>query len=561
MKKILVLILITCVSAFIFAENIEALISLDSSLYSQIENLYEIEGQVMPLSLYPWTKAEAKGFLDSLETNTPLGSYLKGKILDDLNLKDNIYVGAGIAANTEMLFHTNSNNLNNSKDYIANLNKPILDLIFDFGYKENFSFLVDFSGGLVSSKAQKINSITSSELRYNKMFATNILFLSEGTFDLNMPNRSYVLLNYSPVRFILGRDKLKLGNGLMGNMVLGNQAPYHDYFSLSFVSKNFSYQMLVSVFAHSNNLNTTDDRSPLLNANRLFTNHRFEGHFFNNKLMVALNDALMYQSENGYLDFRVFLPMQFMHNFYIAGNSNSFLSLEIEYAISKNILLYAQIGVDDLAVPGEPQAGDKNASVDGYGFQLGMKLSIPYTSDSFFSGAIEGVYTSPFMYHRAFGGEYESDTSKLLKDLYFTYTIRQSIGGIVVKLSDYLSYPFGSDAIAALCKFGYSKVNKFDLTGYLFYMVHGVIRADSLTNYYGAGENKTYTPSTQNPFDPSNSGVVEHSFIIGFNSSFAILKNLDLTAGTSFETVWNKGNVKQPALSGFALHFGLSYKL
>ena len=317
MKKIFVLYLTVVALSSGLSANLDALISLDSILYDQIESLYEIEGHTMPLSFYPWTKAEAMDFLETLETNTPLGRNLKTKLLASLTLKDSVYVGGNIAINTEILFHTNSTNFNSSKFFIADLNKPLLNLIFNFGYNENFAFLVDFSGGLVSSKALKIDSTESTEIRYNKKYGTNIPFLSEGAFDLNMPFRSYVLLNYAPVRFIIGRDKLKLGNGVMGNMVLGNNAPYHDYFSLSFISKNFSYQMITSFFTHSENFNATDDRIPLRNSNRIFTNHRFEAHFFDNKLMLALNDALMYQSEDGYLDFRIFLPMQFMHNFYI----------------------------------------------------------------------------------------------------------------------------------------------------------------------------------------------------------------------------------------------------
>ena len=84
-----------------------------------------------------------------------------------------------------------------------------------------------------------------------------------------------------------------------------------------------------------------------LNGLRFFLGHRFEFTLIKGKLQIVLNDSLMYQSENNYLDLRLLNPLFFLHNGFMAGNSNSLASLEVEYSPVRYLSLYGQFALDD----------------------------------------------------------------------------------------------------------------------------------------------------------------------------------------------------------------------
>ena len=282
---------------------------------------------------------------------------------------------------------------------------------------------------------------------------------------------------------------------------------------------------------------------------RFFLGHRFEFSFWEGRITAAINESIMYQSKDGYFDWRVLNPLMFLHDLYMAGNANSLATFELEYAPINNLSIYAQAAIDDLAV-GELKPGEKGASVDGWGVMAGLRFTLPHEDGNYFYGNVEFVYTSPFIYHRALDGE--------SNDLYYVSSIRY-VAGNVSFITRYLSYRFGSDAIAALFRFGYEDIDLFRVEANVFFMAHGVIDMYSKTNYFDENSGSLQnTPSTSNPFDKSENGVPEYTFAFGGEGQIDITSYLSLDTSAYLVTVWNKDNVTSPATLDFQFSLGLS---
>lgn len=537
--------------------------SLEHPIYDLVDNLYLAEGKSLPLGSRPWTETDVEHLLSWIDVETEEGIKLKQHIESYIKTSDKDFSWKFGAAFTPSLYvHSNPTDFATADDSFYDidiLNRTIGDISFEMEYKEYIAAFLDFSLGF--SFADVTNGVENNtgDVRYNKYIGTNIPFVSDGSVSLNFPDRTYLALGFDAFRFVVARDKVSWGNGVMGNMMLGNTLPYHDYISLTFTgSRNFSYQMLVSFFSHSiNQLQNIDDsnmnlpsmdRYPLKGL-RFFLGHRFEFSFFEGKLTLALNESIMYQSKEGYLDPRVLNPLMFLHNLYIAGNSNSLASFEIEYAPINNLSIYLQGAIDDLAV-GEAKPGEKGASADGWGIMGGLRFNLPQKSGNYFYGNFELVYTSPFIYHRALDGE--------SWDLYYVSSNRYMSGGVKF-ITKYLSFPFGSDAIAGLLRFGYNDIDLFKAEANIFFMTHGIIDKFSKTDYFSESSGKPQnTPSTENPFDNTEKGVPAYTLAIGGEGSINATSYLTIDAGAYFITVWNKDNVARKTAFDFQLSMGLS---
>ncbi len=530
------------------------LFDLDHPVYETMEALYLIEGKAAPLGSKPWSETDVRHLLEAVQPQSGTGRVLKEKIAGYLNESEGFTPFFSASFTPVFSVHVNNAYSSSFHSYDRDLlNEPFSSVVLGLEHGDNIAALMDFSLGFDFADAnqygytERLDQYTS---RYSDIFGSNIPYISDGRLSMNFPDRAYVSLGWDAMRFTIGRGRVSWGNGVLGNMIIGDTLPYHDYLSLSYTgSQNFSYQMLMSFFSHSANLQGRGDREPQTGL-RFFLGHRFEMRFFDSRLMLTLNESIMYQSEEGYLDPRALNPLIFMHNFFIAGNANSLASLEVEYAPIRNLSIYLQFAVDDLAMPNEPQPGkDKGASSDGWGLMAGLRFTIPMENGDYLFGNAEAVYTSPFMYHRALDG--------VSRDLYYVSSNRYVVGNTVTAIARYLSFPFGSDAIAAIFRFGYDDIDLFRLAGNIFFMAHGVIDEKSVTDYYGEGKHLyPITPSTQNPFNPNESGVPEYSFSIGADGTVRIAPFFSVDAGLYATFTWNMDNVDSPCQADLRLSLG-----
>lgn len=573
MKKLTtVLLLLLTVLSGISSANL-LMIEMDSPIYDQIEDLYILEGKASPMGAKPWSEIDVQHLLDRITPVTEMGKNLKAMIQGSLSESyDEASFEFSASLSPQILVHTNNSEFTDSSDIWSSdrLDTSLVNLGLGFSYSENLALFMNVSLGTDIPDIEYIKETeTDKKIQHDSYastllpntFTSNIPFLP-GRFDImNFPNRAYFAAGYDAFRVYAGKDRMEWGNGIMGNMLLGDTLPYHNMFSLTFTgSAWFHYQMLIDFYTPFSNFIGEEGRydRTTLNGIRFLLGHRFEFSLFSGKLVFALTDSIMYASENMYIDPQILNPMTFLHNGFIAGHSNSFAALEAEYAPINNLSIYTQIGVDDLAVPGEPAPPEEGSTANGIGVLAGLRYRIP-SGEGYFHGNAEAVYTSPFMYHRATGtgeaGGY---------DFYFVSSLRYRAGGGVAGIFRYLSFPFGSDAIAGLINFGYKKPGVFDITANLFAMAHGVIDKFSVTSWYGSkntmGDGGVYhTPSTVNPFDSTEKGAIEYTISVGADAVYSPLSYLDINTGLYFISKINSDNVA--GLTAFDMQFSLGLKI
>lgn len=526
-------ILFACIMQLSYAGNGMTIIPLSSPIYDYVENLYILEGHAAPQGSKPWTEADARQQLSRIEPKSETSKYLIEQIetmlSDETDRQAHMEVGMNIAP--ALAVHCNTKDFGTSEKWANDvLNGKLVRLDGGLYVSDYLAANMGLSLGFEDTSGSKasnsgIMNDVSSESRFNEVFSTNIPFISHGSIDMDFSDSSFFSLGNPYVSVALARGQLSLGNGAMGNLILGNTLPYHDYISLA-ASNNtwFDYSLLLSFYTHPMNYanaSITDE----LHGLQLFIAHRFEFRMLADKLRITMNEALMYQSEESRIDFRVFNPLLIMHGFFIPSNANSIFSMEIEYAPVRNMQMYFSFVIDDLALPGaEPQPPEIDSTLNMWGLMGGIRATTPYRK-GYFRYNLEAVYISPLTYHKDCYGS-------AVYSLDFIGSIRLADGTYV---REYLSFPFGSDALAFLGEISYTIPNGWSAGTKLFYMAHGVTDKNSIAKKYD-GSN-TEVPGflmTSNPFDESETGKITHSFVIGLEGEYQILDNLSISSSIDF---------------------------
>ena len=310
MKKrfLLLLILAAILISALSASHDMEIIPLSSPVYEYMESLYVLEGKAAPQGAKPWTVADVKQQLDRI-TPTSVPAQNLYDILSEYTDKEDekdVKVDVDMSLTPSIGLHINNTDFDESGKWRSKvLNDKLLHLNGSLYVYDYFAADMGLSLGFANSVSQD----SSREPRFNNKISTNIPFLSAGDIDVDVTDNSYISVGVPYISLSLGRGQLSLGNGKMGNLILGNNLPYHDYLSIS-ASNNtwFDYTMLMSFFTHPQNY--YQGHTSLIHGIQMFIAHRFEMRMFSDKLRISLNEATMYQSEDNTIDFRVFNPIQ-----------------------------------------------------------------------------------------------------------------------------------------------------------------------------------------------------------------------------------------------------------
>ena len=568
-KFLLLLILAAILASALSASHDMEIIPLSSPVYEYMESLYVLEGKAAPQGAKPWTVADMKQQLDRITpTSIPAQNLydILSEYTSDKEDEKDVAVDVDMFLTPSLGLHLNNTDFDESGKWRSKvLNDKLLHLNGSLYVYDYFAADMGLSVGLMNSVQAYMEKDLDAEGnlekdpewcrsvpedRFSERMASNIPFLSAGDIDVDVTDNSYISVGVPYISLSLGRGQLSLGNGKMGNLILGNNLPYHDYLSIS-ASNNtwFDYTMLMSFFTHPVNYyhvkkgeaDRVSGKESDIHGIQMFIAHRFEMRMFSDKLRLSINEATMYQSEDNTIDFRVFNPLLIMHGFYISANANSLASIELEFAPVKNLQLYASFVIDDLSVFGEPKVPEKNSTLNMWGVMGGMRVSVP-AKKGYFTLGLEAVYTSPFMYHK------ETYNGATEHSLDFIGSIRHNMGESYNR--QYLSFPFGSDAL------------EWSLGMNIFAMMHGTTDIDSTAMRYD-GE-MTEVPgwiSDKNPFEDDGKNSVSYTFDIGFNAGCYLTRNLSLNAAVDFIYVANMDNIAGKSRQDIQFTLAVEYNI
>ena len=593
-------------SSLLFAGswNGQRIFSVSSPEYRAIRDLYISQGMALPSTAGPWSAAELSMMLCRIdrtrldESERSLYGYAWDKVHEDLRFTpdDDFSFSISLDADASLSLHSNPDAFQSPEEYGMSprsmygdyhLPKPLLSIPLETAIGGHVYGYTSLDLGTARAAHSLVDPVYDADgriigYRYDpSVVSHNLPFVAPNAFsdfNMNFPYRAFGSFGGSWWNVSIGRDRMSWGPGETGNFIIGDQVPYHNNARVSFFTDPFKYTFSMSAFIHPINYMVDPDGDGIWHfypefsqlrereGLRMLIAHRLEWRIFD-RIGMALTEAIMYQNENGGLDPLVLSPTAVFHNYYIRGNANSILSLEIDYAAARHWNIYTQVAIDELQMPGEyTEAGTAPSAM---GWMLGAKFSYPMGGGVLY-GSMEAAYTDPYLYLRDDGSSYEG--KKYGNSFIVAFPEFISDDSSNRKLSSYflqsVGYRYSGDAAVINLNAGYEAFGSWWAEGNLMYMAHGAF--DLLTRWMqvrpGTDDNPS-SPSDREPSsgsydlmdDPTRKDAVAHCLILTAQGGCTLIEDLSLSVRTDLILAWNKGNIGGGFDADFQITAGIAY--
>ena len=487
-KIIVAAIVFLSLSFLAFAWNEQSVIPLDSKVYDAMDALYVMEGKALPSTTRPWTVAETRKYLSQVSEST--APQLYDLIVRETGEKDSVSfdevfdLRLGLKSHLNAYYHTNTS--------------------FDFPFDNADSFLFrTFNRNDVSSlradieafAGKSFNLLASFEIQ-NPVWPDEVPFDSyHFNFDLAfftprgfsprvdqiLPDRAYTSIGGDYWNIELGKDRLSIGAGKTGNMIMSDSFPYQYLFRFNLYSPMIKFSYVLSSFLPLDYWKNDDET---MSGMYLYMTNRLEGHLLSDRLYLALNGTTMLMNEYDGLNLKFLNPVDFYHNFYIRYRQNSSVSFEALFSVAKGWNIYAQGIIDDISSPVETASGESQP--DEFGFLAGVRY-YGTLGNGLLGINLEAAYTLPFLYLRSTYCYNQPDDDPGMSWI----GIYRCAGGNRHCKRYFIGYPYGGDAAVLDLRIEFSIPEDIDLKADTFFMIHWEKNYDSL---YRIGDN-SYTLS------------------------------------------------------------------
>lgn len=466
------------------------MVSLDSGLYEALDTLYYESGRTIPFSNRPYTVDEYKMYVDHIipkitsiaGKNTIAWIYEKIKTPLIMNegtsaLAFNPVISPELYLNSDktIIKDTGSQHYLYGNIYGYEERLPILSLPIKFWAGKFFFIEIDIDIkeqpglGVYPTYGEPENNISNIPLAFNQIFH-------------HFPDNYYISFNSEHVSAYLGSGEYSIGVGETGKLLLSKQADHIPAARISWFNKhvryNFTYLSLQPGFGNAGEYSNSGSNridlgfltngynptvygtnykgymSPGLYPYKGFLTHTMEFRFFKEKVFIGVSESAIYA--RAVPELFIFLPLTLWHNTNNGEQTNSLLSLDIQFSIHKWAQIYASGILDQYTLDYESNITDPEA----HGFLVGTKTAIPFKR-GYFTGNIEYVYTNEWLY-----------THKYFLQ---THTVAQrntavARGGYDIRP---LGYPLGNDVKAFHVQLGYEKHGNYSIKGLYTYVEKG----------------------------------------------------------------------------------------
>ncbi len=332
----------------------------------------------------------------------------------------------------------------------------------------------------------------------------------------------------------IGRTRQEFGNGVTGNLIIGDNYSFQEVVKASFFSDLFTYDLSLT---HFDNIEY-DQAFKLsgMHQNRLI--HRFEFNILN-KFRFVFNIGAHILSDSPF-DIRMLNPMMIVHNWNNNSESkawnpnngdetNNIMGFELEWAFYPGLIAEAQVVIDQFKLPAEKTSTVPSA----YGFIINLK-HVAILKKGYLESYIEGAYTSPYLYLNK--KTYAPSDTKDPEDMWMLDHITgyNLLNGF--RETEYSGYTYGPDAIVLSIGTEYSAFDSWTLSGGILFMAHG-----------GYGKEPWRCKDNHDGKNPTTpSGIVEYTLALSVGGSYYILDNLKVDANVYTSFKWNYHN--QPSI-------------
>lgn len=569
--------------------NMQKVYGVDDPIMDTVRTLFVMSGKALPSTSGPWSGAEIKAMLRSLDRGllSPGNAARYDKVLR--RLEDDASMGVcaiGGSVSPQAWIHTNTSpHFQTWDNWVAEWadSKQLLSIVGEQHVGLDFYGRFDLTIGTAKTR----HPLDGPQIGSSAVW-TNIPFLLQNDMkqlDFNFPFKAFVSAGGADWTAQIGRDRVSWGPGSTGNFIIGDHIKYHNMARIATFEDNFKYTFMLLSFVHPQNyyfegaLHSTgypDGQSAYLDGTSMFIAHRLEWRLFSGKAGFALSEGVMYMSKDNRLDLIALSPAHLYHNNYTRSLTNSILGLEFDWTPAKGLNLYSQVVIDEMVLPGEPipgKPGDGPAEPTAMGYMLGATYDLE-AGPGVLTFNLEGAYTDPYLYLRD-GDKQISSTnpyrSQKVGDWGINYVValREMIGAGGTQFYDeqFLGYKHGGDAIVADLDIGYRSDRDFSLGANLFYMAHGTHDRWTVWTRVNQGVPNPSTPSTshdtQNHKDPDaqSRDAVEHSIAVSLRGKVGLPCGFSLFAEMDHLTKIHPGNRKANATaSDLQLMLGASWE-
>ena len=478
MRRLSICLIILLFPVLLFAYNAQKVIPLESDVYSAIDTLYLLEGKAVASTTRPWTVAETEMILSKVSEQTSPELYAvveraigeKGRLsvdeMFDMSFKALVSVTGYAHTDTDFIYPFNG--MTNYLFKTAN-EKPTLQASWEAWAGNHIYSYVWYQ------YKNDFNKEKFSSHHFNFDIAN---LTPEGfTSDINQrePSRAFAVVGGKGWSLEIGRDRLLMGAGVTGSLIMSDSLPYHNILRFSAFGSKYKYSFMMSFLQHMK-----DDRKGIL----FYMTHRLECRFLSDRLYAAVNESIMYKNDNGFMDLRYVNPVMYFHNYFISDLANSIVDLEISHSFARGWNLYTQIAIDQFTTPWEIADGDDKDPL-AMGFLMGLRY-VTMAHNGILTLNLEGAYTMPYLYLRATNipeGSHVQDP----EDPGLGYI------GLFRGSRFFLGYTYGGDAVVIDLEANYSVPGDWEAGAELMFMNHGEKNASSLFDK----DDDSYAPSGQ----------------------------------------------------------------
>lgn len=563
------------------AANMQKTYLMSDEIWQQADRLCRMNGVLGPVPVSPTTGAEIMTALNRLNYNSLPASHkaIYDNIIQELEAStgfaykdDQIELDPSISLNPQFYAFNNTKDTYASEFFLQYRDRqPLLKLELESSILDNiyFYFQYNYMDNPVSFELdESTNTVKAGPLFYNFSNMASILnpsldgswmgYLAKKKKGNIAPN----LLSYQPLKagisagnsffnVFLGRSRQTFGNGITGNLVIGDNFSYQELLKVSVNTNVFNYQLSLT---HFDNAEDKKDFQ-FSGIHQLRSIQRIDLTFLN-KIRFALNIGAHIMSTNMF-DWRMIMPMMLVHNW--NNNSediettpnngdeiNNILGIELEWVVNNYLTLTGQVVIDQFRLPVE-----KNSVVpSAHGVILNAKVITPVKSGTFDSW-IELVYTNPYLYLNK-KTWIENSTDCYYLDHIAGYWYDQSNAGEI----NYLGHSFGPDTFAISVGTNYIDKKSWGIKGSILYKIHGEKGISPKGYWYGNNniDNRNDDGNAKTP-----SGTAEHTLKIQIDSGYKIKDNLTVSMSIANIFSWNYQNQKDIFKNSIQAGIGLKW--